>query len=153
MVLRRTGRWLPLGWLLALLPLAAAGAPGPASPRVAVMVTGHGVDPATRQITGPADTFCAAVGRVYCLTRVVGAADSTSVTHVWYHEGRTLARVELPVRSADWRTWSSKRILPAWTGNWEVAVLDAAGVVLARHAFRIAPPRTAGAGPAEGRHP
>ena len=35
-----------------------------------------------------------------------------------------MARVVLPVRSADWRTWTSKRILPQWTGRWKVEILD-----------------------------
>ena len=59
------------------------------------------------------------------------------MTHAWYHEGETRARVDLPVGSLSWRTWSSKRILPSWTGRWEVKVLDAEGTVLGAAAFEI----------------
>ena len=67
--------------------------------------------------------------------RNVSAPDT--VTHVWYHEGKTMARVDLNIGSADWRTWSSKRILPSWTGSWEVKVLDADGMVLASAGFVV----------------
>ncbi|MCP4572388.1 MAG: DUF2914 domain-containing protein [bacterium] len=71
------------------------------------------------------------------MTRVWGLAGDTSVTHAWYHEGETKARVDLPVFGGHWRTWSSKLILPAWTGAWEVKVLDADGSVLASASFEI----------------
>ncbi len=69
-------------------------------------------------------TFPASEGVLYCFTRITGASADTTVTHVWYREGKEMARVVLPVRSADWRTWSSKRILPQWTGRWKVEILD-----------------------------
>jgi len=59
------------------------------------------------------------------------------VTHVWYHEGKTMSRIDLKVGSADWRTWSSKRILPAWRGRWEVKVLDDEGMVLSSARFVV----------------
>ncbi len=65
--------------------------------------------------------------KLYCYTRVSGAVDDTWITHVWYWQGREMARVSLPVRSDNWRTWSSKRLEPQWRGNWRVEVLDAAG--------------------------
>ena len=52
-----------------------------------------------------------------------GATDDTWITHVWYCEDQELARVRLPVRSSNWRTWSSKQILPQWKGAWRVEVL------------------------------
>ncbi len=115
-------------------------ADGPAA-AVEVMF-GTGVDRATRSIEGKtgefaADGFSAEEGRVFCLTRIQNLEAPAAVTHVWYHEGKTMARVELTVGSADWRTWSSKRILPAWTGNWEVKVLDANGMVLASAGFTV----------------
>ncbi len=119
-------------------PVAAPADSG-SSLRVVEMGIGTEVERARRSLTGEGEVFPATVGRLCCLTRVVGAADTTSVTHVWYHEGKTRARVVLPVRSPDWRTWSCKRILPAWTGRWEVVVLDGDGLVVARRAFRIEP--------------
>jgi hypothetical protein len=66
-------------------------------------------------------------GRLYCFTRIVGAQGETQVTHVWLYRDKEMARVTLPVRSASWRTYSSKQILPEWAGEWQVQVLDEAG--------------------------
>lgn len=82
-------------------------------------------------------TYPASVGRLFCFTRVTGAAGDTSVTHVWYRNGVEMLRVELPVRSADWRTWSAKTILPEWTGEWKVEVLDAGGKPLTAIPFTL----------------
>jgi hypothetical protein len=84
---------------------------------------------AEREPVAAADSFGVDVGRLYCFTEIQGS-ESTVVTHAWIHEGKTRARVELPVRSARWRTWSSKDIHPEWTGHWQVKILDADGVVL-----------------------
>jgi hypothetical protein len=43
----------------------------------------------------------------------------------------------LPVRSIAWRTYSEKKILPQWTGNWEVKVVDTTGATLTSVAFTI----------------
>ncbi len=76
----------------------------------------------------PADavqTYPVTVGKLYCFTHLTGAEGDTDITHVWYLGDKEMGRVSLPVRSSDWRTWSSKTILPQWTGNWRVEVLDA----------------------------
>lgn len=70
------------------------------------------------------ESFPADFGKLYCFTRIVGAQEDTTVTHVWYYQDEEMARVTLPVRSADWRTYSSKRFLPQWAGHWKVVVLD-----------------------------
>jgi hypothetical protein len=48
-----------------------------------------------------------------------------------------MAHVELTVGSPDWRTVSSKSLLPDWTGEWEVRVLDAAGNLLRTESFTV----------------
>jgi hypothetical protein len=68
---------------------------------------------------------------------VVGAEEDTWITHVWYFENKELARVRLDVSSSDWRTWSSKRIMPQWKGLWRVEVLDATGQPLLIVPFSI----------------
>jgi hypothetical protein len=103
---------------------------------------GTDVDRAARTLLGKSESFAAAefseeAGQIYCLTRILNLNDGSGVTHVWYYEGKTMARVELPVGSGAWRTWSSKRILPAWKGPWEVKVLDANGMVLASAGFTV----------------
>jgi len=70
------------------------------------------------------ESYPADYGKLFCFTRVVGAEEDTSITHVWYYQGQEMARVSLPVRSPDWRTYSSKRFLPEWSGDWRVTVLD-----------------------------
>jgi hypothetical protein len=86
---------------------------------------------------GAARTFPETVGRVYCFTRVTGAADHTAVTHVWYYADEEKARVTLPVKSRSWRTWSSKLILESWTGRWRVDVLTEDGKLLRSSEFLV----------------
>lgn len=137
---------LRLGLIGAVVLLAAAGAQAQADSTAvaptAELSFGLDLDRASRSIVDPGTEFAAAgfsaeTGQVYCLSRLSHMTAPTTVTHVWYHEGRTMARVELKVGGASWRTWSSKRILPAWTGQWEVKVLDADGMVLATAGFTI----------------
>lgn len=143
-----------LGWLASAMFCAVVvlgiGAPGLAQeepvaavPAIEVnLAFGTDVDRVTRTLLGEGESFSAAdfseeAGQIYCLTRIRNLTDGSGVTHVWYYEGKTMARVELNVGSGDWRTWSSKRILPAWKGPWEVKVLDANGMVLASAGFTV----------------
>ena len=71
------------------------------------------------------EVFSAADGRLFCFTRVVGAEEPTEILHLWYHEDQLRSRVLLPVRSPDWRTWSSKKFSPEWRGEWRVEIRDA----------------------------
>ncbi|MBC8423447.1 DUF2914 domain-containing protein [bacterium] len=111
---------------------------------VVEMVVAAGFDRENRLPQAAGEVFPGDTERLWCYTRVRGAATPIEVVHAWYHEGETRARVVLPVRSADWRTWSSKRLLPAWTGRWEVKVLDPDGLVLASRTFTIVPVSTVG---------
>lgn len=83
------------------------------------------------------DTYPADYGKLYCFTRIVGAAADTEVTHVWFFQDDEMARVTLPIRSGDWRTYSSKRFLPQWAGDWRVVVLDAGQNEIAVLPFRL----------------
>ncbi len=83
------------------------------------------------------EVFAADYGKLYCFTRIVGAESATAVTHVWYYQENEMARVELAVGSSDWRTYSSKRFLPQWIGEWKVVVLDADRNVIAEIPFRL----------------
>jgi len=73
------------------------------------------------------DSYPAQQAKLYCFTKIVGAEGETEVTHVWWYKEKEMARVTLPVRSASWRTNSSKNILPEWSGAWKVQVLDESG--------------------------
>lgn len=78
-----------------------------------------------------------ATGEISCFTRIDGATQDTKVEHVWFYGAREMARVELPVRSSRWRTYSSKKILPQWRGDWRVQVVAADGSLLGELAFVV----------------
>jgi len=85
-----------------------------------------------------ADTsFSYSVGKICCFTKVEGAKDTTQISHIWYHDDKQMAKVDLSIRSSYWRTWSSKQILKSWIGNWRVDVVNAAGDVIKSKGFVI----------------
>ncbi len=85
----------------------------------------------------PSDRFSSDIGRVYCFSRITGAKGVTKVRHLWFYRERFMAEVELPVKSPDWRTYSSKRILPSWKGPWRVDITDSDGLLLKSLHFEI----------------
>ncbi len=92
---------------------------------------------ADRMPQEPGETFPADVGRVYCFCQLSGAAEATTITHVWKKGGTEMSAVELDVGASPWRTWSSKTIDPGWTGAWTVEIQDAQGSVLRTLTFAI----------------
>jgi hypothetical protein len=83
-------------------------------------------DVVDRAPVGSGDVFAKEVPKVYCFTRVVGA-EGSQLTHNWYYKGTLKASVKLNVRSSNYRTWSSKTMMPEWTGEWMVEILSAEG--------------------------
>jgi len=75
--------------------------------------------------------------RLCCFSEVAGASGPDIVYHIWRWGDREMARVELEVKSSRWRTWSTKRILDEWQGEWRVDVTDADGVVLSSLEFSV----------------
>ncbi len=90
-----------------------------------------------RQPVGIDTAFADTVERVYCYTKISGAADTTSISHVWYHNDKEMAKIDLAVRAKNWRTWSSKRIMETWTGSWRVDVTDVTGAVIKSKKFVV----------------
>lgn len=132
--------------IAALLCAAAAGAhAGPEDAHVGPenglvvdeMVFCLGVE--ERQPVGAGTQFFETTERIYCYTRIGGASGETTVTHVWYYGDAEKARVELPVRSSAWRTWSSKTMLETWSGAWKVDVLGPDGTLLLSKEFVYKP--------------
>lgn len=123
--------------IVATLAVPGLGAEAAAEAPAVDIAFGTGIDRETRLLTGEAEVFGTDHESIFCLTRIRGLTPPANVTHAWYYEGKTMARVDLKVGSSDWRTWSSKRYLPAWTGQWEVKVLDPSGRVLATGSFAI----------------
>ena len=90
-----------------------------------------------RMPLGAGNSFSADIGELYLWSKVKGATDTTAVKHCWFYNGQEMAVVELAVKSASWRTWSRKQILPEWTGDWEVKIIDTNGVVLWSVSFKV----------------
>jgi hypothetical protein len=84
-------------------------------------------------------SFPANIGRLYCVTKIVGAVEPTHVSHVWYYRERERARVTLDVRSASWRTYSSKSIMPRETGEWRVDIVGPRNNLLLSLPFAVTP--------------
>jgi hypothetical protein len=94
-------------------------------------------DVANRKPVRAGDVFPAGTPKLYCFTRVDGAVGETEIIHNWYYKGALKASVTLPVRGTPWRTWSSKRLRPEWTGEWMVEVLTKDGTPLESVSFTI----------------
>ena len=128
-------------WMVAMLVLVTAGwavSQGEAQAgSLAVERSAIAESVEDREPVGEAASFSADVGEVACFTRIVGAEGEERILHVWRHNGEERAKVALSVRGSAWRTWSTKKILPTWTGSWTVEVQDADGNVLKTLSFVI----------------
>lgn len=91
-----------------------------------------GREPLSEESSFPNDT-----PKVFCFTKIEGAQFDMEVTHKWYYEDSLMAEVQLSVRSAAWRTYSSKNMMPAWTGTWRVIVVDDAGNAIREESFEF----------------
>jgi hypothetical protein len=92
---------------------------------------------AERKPVKAGDVFAKDCGLLYCYTHVTGAVRDTQITHNWYYQGTLKFSMQLPVRGANWRTWSKKNINPEWTGEWMVEILSENGVPLQSVVFQI----------------
>ena len=90
-----------------------------------------------REPVDQVEAFPRQIGKLYCFSRIIGANESTVVYHVWYRGNQLMSRVELPVNSPDWRTWSAKRFLEDWQGEWRVEVQNADGDILREVKFQL----------------
>ncbi|MBC7196790.1 MAG: DUF2914 domain-containing protein, partial [Deferribacterales bacterium] len=75
-----------------------------------------------REPVGVSETFSANIGKLYCFTEVQTDKFPTKVVHIWLYDNNIIAEVPLEVNSNKWRTYSSKRILPNWEGDWKVEI-------------------------------
>jgi len=128
---------------LLILGIACLAVPVPAA---AQETTGPTIDTGVictsvedRAPVGADSTFAKTVGTLCCFTKITGVTGESSITHVWYWGETERARVELPVRSVSWRTYSQKAIMEHEVGAWRVEILDAEGAVLKTLRFTIEP--------------
>ncbi len=89
-----------------------------------------------RQPSGVGTVFSDDLGKIYCFTKIGGAEGAAYVYHVWYFQNKEIARVELPVKSPSWRTWSSKT-LNMGLGNGRVEIVSESGAILGKAEFEI----------------
>lgn len=72
--------------------------------------------------------------KVYYFTELRDMEGQT-VTHRWEYNGETMAEVAFDVGGPRWRVYSSKNLMPEWTGQWRVSVVDAAGNIVRGDTF------------------
>ncbi len=128
-------------WLcLALLPelfMSQEGEAGASADTLSVAQIAVCDSIVNRAPVGARQVFQMPVERLYCLTKIDGCPDTTFVTHIWFHGDKEMASVRLPVKSEQWRTWSSKRIVKDWMGEWWVQVLYSEEKLLGDIRFEI----------------
>lgn len=124
---------------LSWIPMVVIGlaVPGAVRAQVSVEESAIALDVIDRMPVGSDSTFVASVGRVYCWTLVAGAEGEGAIHHVWFHGDQEMADIELRIGGSPWRTWSSKAIVPEWTGAWRVEVRDSAGNVIETIRFTV----------------
>lgn len=88
-----------------------------------------------REPVDSVDSLSTDVQRVAFFTELQDMEGQT-VTHVWEYEGEIMAEVPFTVQGPRWRVWSSKNMMPEWTGEWTVSVINAEGELLDQDSFR-----------------
>ena len=58
-----------------------------------------------------------------------------NVTHQWTYNDKVMFEKTFEVKGPRWRVWTSKTLIPSWTGSWTVNVLDEDRTVLASESF------------------
>jgi hypothetical protein len=83
-------------------------------------------------------TFTTGDGKIYFHSTIYGASSYIEITHVWYHDGKKVQVVRLPVKSSRWRTWSVRTLSGDSSGNWKVAIY-VGEMMIGEKDFRITP--------------
>ena len=58
-----------------------------------------------------------------------------TITHQWTHLDKIMFEKTFEVKAERWRVWTSKTLIPNWTGTWTVNVLDAERELLTSKSF------------------
>ena len=58
-----------------------------------------------------------------------------TITHQWTHMDKIMFEKTFEVKAERWRVWTSKTLIPNWTGTWTVNVLDAERELLTSKSF------------------
>jgi hypothetical protein len=120
-------------------PVARAQDPTPtqagAAKSAATVEVSVGTAVADHAITGAAESFPKGTAKLFCLSKVTGAADS-EVEHVWYKGDAEQGRVKLKVGGSPWRTFSTKTLGEDASGDWRCDVVQN-GTVLQSVKFKV----------------
>lgn len=103
---------------------AAAPAKAAASEHVARAVFTTAIQ--NREPTDTVTSLSNDHNKIYFYSELTGLGGQ-SITHRWEYQGKTMAEVKFDVGGPRWRVWSSKTLLPQWTGEWRVSVIDGNG--------------------------
>jgi len=88
-----------------------------------------------REPTDDVKTLPNSTGRVYFFSDLRELAGQI-VTHRWEYKGELMAEVTFKVGAGvRWRVYSSKNLLPEWTGTWTVLVNNENDQTLQRSSF------------------
>ena len=92
---------------------------------------------ADKEPVATADIFSANSEKLFCFLEAEQIEHDTTVSFVWYFEGKETARVSLPLtKGMRWRTYSSKKIA-GLKGNWKVELQESSGIVLNSVSFQV----------------
>ena len=61
--------------------------------------------------------------------------DGHNITHQWTFNDKIMFEKTFEVKSPRWRVWTSKTLIPSWTGIWTVNVLDEDRSLLSSSSF------------------
>lgn len=73
--------------------------------------------------------------RIYFFSDLRGL-EGQIISHRWEYRDKVMAEVKFQVGGPRWRVYSSKNLLPEWTGEWTVVVTDASGKPIKTSVFK-----------------
>lgn len=76
-----------------------------------------------REPVGASEELNTSTNPVYFFTEFKNYTDH-ALTHKWMFNDKVMAEVTFNVKGPRWRVNSSKQMLPEWTGDWTVLVMD-----------------------------
>jgi len=121
--------------MVLLVTLLVGGLTASAGAQEMTVEAAIAMDVVDRMPVDTASTFSADVGQLWCWTKITGAEGMT-IEHVWSY-GEWEWVVPLQIGGSPWRTYTSKKVMADWTGDWTVTVRTSAGEVLETINFTV----------------